>query len=179
MAPTSARPPEGSTITPDDWTCLPRISELVVRLAVFSHFPPQITPPPPHRAGSQKLSSGRLMNAPFLHQHLHRATELIPQHFCWDRGQQTRSPQCEHKAIDTVHREPDNPTFHLHSRLSSITGILSLVSSLVARRTNRSLGYYPPLSLLLFPIPPPLPQQLPRRCPHKCGHNQASTSGTG
>lgn len=45
----------------------------------------------------------------------------------------------KHKQIDTLRREPDNPSFHLHSRLSSITGILSLVSSLVARQTNRGL----------------------------------------
>lgn len=46
----------------------------------------------------------------------------------------------KHKQIDTLRREPDNPSFHLHSRLSSITGILSPVSSLVARKTNRGLG---------------------------------------
>lgn len=141
-----------------------------MKLAVFSHFPPQI---PPTR-GEPKT----LLRAPnecaLLRRHFHRATKLIPQHFCWDRGQQTRSPQCEHKAIDTVHREPDNPTFHLHSRLSSITGILSLVSSLVARRTNRSLGY-PPLSAPP-PFQPPLPEHTPHRCLHKCGRNQASTS---
>lgn len=59
---------------------------------------------------------------------------------------------CKHKQIDTLHREPDNPpSFHPHSRLSSITGILSLVSSLVARRANRSLEPPPP------PPPPPSP----------------------
>lgn len=141
MVPTSVRPREGSTITLDDWICLPRISELVLRLSVFSHFLPQIPP----TSGEPKTLLWAPNECAFLHQHFHRATELIPQHFCWDRGQQTRSPQCEHKAIDTVHREPDNPTFHLHSRLSSITGILSLVSSLVARRTNRSLGFPPSL----------------------------------
>lgn len=44
----------------------------------------------------------------------------------------------KHKQIDTLHRDPDNPCFHLHSRLSSITGIQSLVSSLVTRQTDRS-----------------------------------------
>lgn len=151
MVHTSVRPPEGSTITLDDSICLTQISELFVKLAVFSHFLPQIPP--------TRVEPKTLFRAPnecaLLRRHFHRATKLIPQHFCWDRGQQTRSPQCEHKAIDTVHREPDNPTFHLHSRLSSITGILSLVSSLVARRTNRSLGY--PLSLPLS-LPTPLPR---------------------
>lgn len=46
----------------------------------------------------------------------------------------------KHKQIDKLHGEADNPSFHLHSRLSSVTGILSPVSSLVARWTNRSLA---------------------------------------
>lgn len=45
----------------------------------------------------------------------------------------------KHKQIDKLHGGADNPSFHLHSCLSSITGILSPVSSLVARWTNRSL----------------------------------------
>lgn len=45
----------------------------------------------------------------------------------------------KHKQIDTLCEEPDNPSFHHHSRLSPITGILSLVSSLVTRQTNTVL----------------------------------------
>lgn len=42
----------------------------------------------------------------------------------------------KHKPINTFCREPDNPPFQLASRLSFITGILSLLSFLVTRQTN-------------------------------------------
>lgn len=45
----------------------------------------------------------------------------------------------KHKQIDKLHGGAENPSFHLHSPLSSVTGILCPVSSLVTRWTNRSL----------------------------------------
>lgn len=66
----------------------------------------------------------------------------------------------KHKQIDALRREPDNPSFHLHSRLSSITGILSPVSSLVTRRTNRKQRLWPlAIFINMSNKPWPLPSQ--------------------